>query len=806
MIMKKITSILLVICLTFSSLLCCFATTDNGEVAAAVAVDEKTFYAKQGAAGSGSSADDATSFWNALVLAAAEAEDAKIQVVGEVLIDLTNYWAFPYNTNKITITGYGTQGKLNFYTPVVNNAFWCLNGDIQMEYIEVNVSPSTVYIMPQCNSLYMMDGITMTSGSKGMTLRNTNGYDTSHKYDSATKSYKADYDIVVRSGYYEQINPVAMGGTKGHIDGNCRVYVGGEARVTSMIMARDVWGASIKNLTVILDGGMIEGLIAYQNWSKATDLSTYGSFGAMENYKVIVTENFNIEQSFNNELWGQPENVTYGISGFSLWKVHASYLTYNKAWDYLAYTGIDGTTLGQYTVEIEEGVYDKTLPYIFADQFTAGGITSIASGTGLPADLLPEIFVPGDDVDPDDGGETPDDGDDIPDIEAQPNTVYVKHNGDGDGLTPKTPTGNFITAMNLAAEMEGDATVQVIGEIFWIFGKTAFYSPAHTNKIRITGEGTNGKITADTTNGGSSIWYLGGDTQLDNIELSINPSVMYIITRLHSFYALEGVKMSDNSKKIELLGVLNEANHAYDEASNTFVADYEIVLLSGAYNWVAPFCENASVADLVGEVTFTIGGTADVYLLVASIGSNSCADKVNVYLDGGVIHTALGFSNKGGVAISTNNVSYAKDEFNVYVTENFDISKSFTDHAWGDSVTYGISGTSIWNDAASAFDSDLVGDYNLFIAEEKYDEVIAYVNEDSFSFVGFIGDEPTKPVYGDINGDGAFNNTDITELVRYLSGWTVSEAVIDNADFDENGTANNRDAMALIVALVSADE
>ncbi len=48
----------------------------------------------------------------------------------------------------------------------------------------------------------------------------------------------------------------------------------------------------------------------------------------------------------------------------------------------------------------------------------------------------------------------------------------------------------------------------------------------------------------------------------------------------------------------------------------------------------------------------------------------------------------------------------------------------------------------------------------------------------------------------DLNGDGAVNNTDITALVRYLSGYNVNFAV--DADLNRDGKINNRDLIALV--------
>lgn len=57
-------------------------------------------------------------------------------------------------------------------------------------------------------------------------------------------------------------------------------------------------------------------------------------------------------------------------------------------------------------------------------------------------------------------------------------------------------------------------------------------------------------------------------------------------------------------------------------------------------------------------------------------------------------------------------------------------------------------------------------------------------------------------VRGDINSDGAVNNTDLAAIVRHLSGWDIG-ADLTAADYDKNGKINNRDAIAMIVDILT---
>ena len=57
--------------------------------------------------------------------------------------------------------------------------------------------------------------------------------------------------------------------------------------------------------------------------------------------------------------------------------------------------------------------------------------------------------------------------------------------------------------------------------------------------------------------------------------------------------------------------------------------------------------------------------------------------------------------------------------------------------------------------------------------------------------------EQLELVWGDVNGDGQFNNTDVTVLVRVLSGYTETTLEL-NLDPTADGKTNNRDVIALV--------
>lgn len=73
----------------------------------------------------------------------------------------------------------------------------------------------------------------------------------------------------------------------------------------------------------------------------------------------------------------------------------------------------------------------------------------------------------------------------------------------------------------------------------------------------------------------------------------------------------------------------------------------------------------------------------------------------------------------------------------------------------------------------------------------------------SFCAFGAYNINAASSIAGDVDENGSVNATDLTQLIRFLSGWQVSVAH-DNADLDNNGRLNNRDAILLIYKLLES--
>lgn len=402
---------------------------------------------------------------------------------------------------------------------------------------------------------------------------------------------------------------------------------------------------------------------------------------------------------------------------------------------------------------------------------------------------------------------------------AEEAVVYLREGGKGDGSSLSSPIGTLSEAMRAAAKYNVAAKIQVIGEYRMDFASGAFYSPTHTNLIVISGKGTYGKIHADTTNGDYAKWYLNGDLQFEDIELGFFPWRLFFITQFHDLYMLDGITMTDGSNKIGIIPAISSTTVSYD--GKKYNGDYKIVLLSGVYDAVTMFAQGGAKGDLAGGATLAFGGTAEAWRIHVSHKTAKSVDRAQIYLDGGAVRTGVAYHDIPKSTTDAQGVAGARESFKITVTDNFDIENSFTVGFPSEPAKFGgISGTSVCLDGSACVGDPALGSYSLEIETDVYDDVIPHVNQATFDQNGIkrirsgsgMADDvipptwdemhsPEKYIYGDVNGDGAFNNTDITELVRFLSGNEVSGKVPGRADIDKNNKLNNRDAIDMILSL-----
>ena len=127
--MKKLFAILMTVCMLAG--MCTVST---------FAANDAVVYLKAGGTGDGSSeANAAGTLPDAMAAAVAKTTDVKIQVVGDVEFDMTENYSSPLHTNKITISGKGTNGRLLVKNPLTFT-IWYLKGALAFEHLEFNLS------------------------------------------------------------------------------------------------------------------------------------------------------------------------------------------------------------------------------------------------------------------------------------------------------------------------------------------------------------------------------------------------------------------------------------------------------------------------------------------------------------------------------------------------------------------------------------------------------------------------------------------------------------------------------------------
>ena len=358
--MKKLFAILMAVCMLAG--ICALPT---------FAADEAVVYLKAGGTGDGSSEANATgTLADAMAAAAAKTTDAKIQVVGEVEVDITNYFHSPVHKNKITITGKDTSGKLKFDTTVANNSIWYLNGTLAFENLEFFLTVNNLHFYAEFNNIYFLEGITVNdtnNADKRIGVRGV-GASTEKTFDGF--QYNANQKMVFLSGKFLDIAPFAQNGTKGNLNGKVTLYFGGTALTNNIVATRNAWG-SASNVTFIFDGGTVERFVGYTDRSKSA-MDTKGmTIGATETFTIIVTDKFDPTQSFTISTDG----VYQGFSGSTIHTEGAKDI-------------VTGAYVGDYQIKAETQAYDKLgTTYVNADSFD-GAMTKIASGSGVPADIM----------------------------------------------------------------------------------------------------------------------------------------------------------------------------------------------------------------------------------------------------------------------------------------------------------------------------------------------------------------------------------------------------------------------------------
>ncbi len=327
--------------------------------------------------------------------------------------------------------------------------------------------------------------------------------------------------------------------------------------------------------------------------------------------------------------------------------------------------------------------------------------------------------------------------------------VYLKQNSDGDGSSPDDPIGKLTSAYYALGDEGG--VIVVMGDFVM---ENDFSAPAHSGKVTITSE----YAGVDYSDGGSfstgtkgKRYDINGPTVFEHIALSTESGqYLFFVANYNPFEIGEGVECSG--------------------FTGTYVTN-SLSILCG---------ENATKAPLVsrstdGHVTIRSGSG----ILVAGMNrylsdTHTRNSVIDIY--GGEIVTLYGGNINGGTG---GNVTV-----NIY-------GGSFTGNL---ACSDGVGGKVELNVYGGEFSrcSSITGSKSL--------SCFAYMrSEFKRALTGTISDFRII-VEGDVDCDTKISNRDLTMLIRYLSGYSVSVRDL-LGDVNGDGRISNRDAILIVAAL-----
>lgn len=195
-----------------------------------------------------------------------------------------------------------------------------------------------------------------------------------------------------------------------------------------------------------------------------------------------------------------------------------------------------------------------------------------------------------------------------------------------------------------------------------------------------------------------------------------------------------------------------------------------------------------SEQDGVAVATLASGEIADITVTVAALG----ADQF-------IVATAEG--TKGGAAVSSVTVPNGTSEADAKVALTAAIDNITVKNATGDKTESGWTTSGEWSIAGYDATNESAATYTatIAIAEPTERGTDKGVNKDSIKLTLTLNVE-AKPagILGDVDGNGAVNEMDVTVLARYLAGWSGYTLKNESlADVDANDTVNKMDATVL---------
>jgi len=367
--------------------------------------------------------------------------------------------------------------------------------------------------------------------------------------------------------------------------------------------------------------------------------------------------------------------------------------------------------------------------------------------------------------------------------------IYVKEGSNGTGASADNAIGDFYTAIEYAATLENDATVVICGEVNFDIS-ASYHEKEHSNTITWTSFDSSSCLKIKT--GSGQAFYMNGKMTLDDITLKITTQyILQLVTQYYDFKVEDNVVFLNSNGTNHYATVrcnISTTSIGYDEEAGVINKDAYISLKSGTYENVCYF-NTKGLANSIGTFNCYVGGTASIKNIAPNRGGTITVANTNITLDGGSILRFVCGSDQLLPTFDTYDQIGVSGTFNLTVTKNFDITKSFTLATPSTTTHFGISGVT----CALVGDADLLdrAEYNLTIDSEVFWGVREWIQDNTFDTITVNGDIPQEPV----------TNSYVTRMVRHLAGWDVDYFVQSDADRNDDGKVNNRDVIYCIQEL-----
>ena len=388
-------------------------------------------------------------------------------------------------------------------------------------------------------------------------------------------------------------------------------------------------------------------------------------------------------------------------------------------------------------------------------------------------------------------------------------TVYVQQGATGDGSSAANALGTLEAAY--AAIGDDDGEIIVIGT----YSLTAYLvAPAHAGEITIKGADANAQISVGIA---ETRFFTGGATVLTDIKLDTTTGSLLIVYGYNDIYVTDTVI---HEKKKAAMIVAAQSGNTTKPTYNYTPKDCFVAVEGGYWDEISfgPRQGTDYVEDGVVNtkpltefnninVTAMVGGNAVIAKLFLAERSYTKplimeGSTVTVILDGGQIDMFMGVNDNKTVT-----TGYAAGCL-VYITENFDMSKSFENHGksldanrMNGGIFYGLSGENIYNNETISYTK--LNNSILVIDDAVYDAILATGKIYAGSFaqtVKFSDMFPDEP--DDDTTEPADTTPVVTEPVEDTTP-VVTEPT-DDTEKPGDGEAPDTGDIAWVIAVVAA--